>query len=136
MVDNTVPVSTAPNTAEQAAAMNAAYIAGVAYVPGNFVSPQQDAANEAAKQQAAFSQPRNDTSGQNSAEYNAIVAQYNQQKSYSIGSGGRTYRIYLQSRFRVFVTTSQQTLLQILSRRKLYPWLSTYMVAWYSTSCS
>ena len=49
---------------------------------------QQDAARDAAKQAAAFSQPRNDLGGQQSAAFIAINNQYAQQQQNSIGSGG------------------------------------------------
>jgi hypothetical protein len=98
-------------SAEEAAAANAAYRAannlpadaqnaailasqqGQAYLAQQQqIAAQQDAANEAAKHAAAFSQPRNDLGNQPSAAYEAIIAQYNAQKQYSVGSGGRTYQ--------------------------------------------
>jgi hypothetical protein len=91
------------NTAEQAAAQNAAYLAGVPYLPGNYVSPQQDAANEQAKHDAAFSQPRTDVIPQ-SAAFVQINQQYQQQHSLAVGSGG-TYNPnvgYANSQTQVF----------------------------------
>ena len=41
-------------------------------------SQQQDAANDFAKQQIAYSQPRNDLAFAHSAEYDRITGQYNQ----------------------------------------------------------
>ena len=66
-------ISNNPNTAEQAAAQNAAYNAGVPY----YDQPGRDSAMEAAKAQLAFSQPRNDLAFVPSANYLAIVGQYN-----------------------------------------------------------
>jgi hypothetical protein len=81
-------------TAEEAnainAAWNAAQAAGIPYTPPK--SAAQDAADEYAKHQAAFSQPRNDLDFAHSSNYDAIVAQYNAQKYYSVGSSGLTYQ--------------------------------------------
>lgn len=98
-------------TAEEAAAANAAYRAAnnlpadaanaaiLASTQGQIYQQQyqqqqalQDAYREQMKHDIAFSQPRNDLDFQHSAAYDAIVAQYNQQRHYSVGSGGLTYQ--------------------------------------------
>lgn len=80
-------VSNAQNTAEEAAAMNAAWRAGVPYVPS--ISPQQDAYNEEMKRQAAFSQPRNDLQAPRSQAFLDIQAQYDAQQNRVVTGGSR-----------------------------------------------
>lgn len=67
----------------------AAIARNTAYSP--MMSDQLDAQMEYAKHEAAFSQPRNDLVFAHSANYDAIVAQYQQQHYNTVSSGG-TYQ--------------------------------------------
>jgi len=107
-------------TAEEAAAANAAYRAanglppdatntailtsaqGQAYLQQQAqLAAQQDASNEAAKQQIAFSQPRDDNNVPRSAAFNAINAEYQQQRNSVVGSSPT----YQQGSFQATVPT-------------------------------
>ena len=98
-----MPDAVAPFDTEQSAAAQAAIQANLTYRAVNnpetltpseqaylsnkvvsntqgIISQEQDAANEAAKQQVAFSQPRNDLLAPRSEAYNTLVAQAELQK--------------------------------------------------------
>ena len=106
-----MPDAVAPFDTEQSAAAQAAIQANLTYRAVNnpetltpseqaylsnkvvsntqgIISQEQDAANEAAKQQAAFSQPRNDLLAPRSEAYNTLVAQAEQQKYSSLSDAG------------------------------------------------
>ncbi len=70
------------------------------------ISQQQDAENESAKQQTAFSQPRNDLLVPRSEAYNTLVAQAELQKYSSLSDAGRVYHPEYKETENVYYDTS------------------------------